>query len=111
MWFNPAIGIIRTLYITVANITLNDYAEIQDINNEISLKSLIDYCWKNGLPVIYLPKLPVLKQINSIIINVNGRPVINLIGEYENESDFIIFIFLFLKKTTIFKWWVNSKNY
>jgi hypothetical protein len=92
-----ATAIVQSLANTVADITLNEYRifqEAQSIRNNflnqdkpwIDFKSLVDYCWKHGVPVLYLPELPVSKKMDAVVVDVNGRPVISLTKKHKHES-------------------------
>lgn len=98
-----ATAIVQSLANTVADITLNEYRIFQDAQsirnnllNEgkpwVDFKSLVDYCWKHGVPVLYLPELPVSKKMDAVVVDVNGRPVISLTKKHKHESESLFFL-------------------
>jgi len=52
----------------------------------VDLESLVRYCWDHGVPVIFLPDLPVSKKMDAVVQNVNGRPVIAITKKHKHES-------------------------
>lgn len=51
----------------------------------IGLEVLLDYCWGNGIPVIYAEKLPP-KKMSGLALSVKDRPVIVLSKAYKYPS-------------------------
>lgn len=98
-----ATAIVQSLANTVANITVNEYSFIQNpqtIRNNflnegklcVDFKSLVGYCWQHGIPVLYLPELPVTKKMDAVVVDVNGRPVISLTKKHKHESELLFLI-------------------
>lgn len=58
----------------------------------IDLSTLIHACWKHGIPVIYLPALPVVgRKMEGMVTNVGGRPVIVLTKKVPHP-DWLLFL-------------------
>lgn len=98
-----ATALVQSLANTVAHITVNKYSFFQDAQsirsnflNEgkpwVDFKSLVSYCWKHGVPVLYLPKLPVSKKMDAVVVDVNGRPVISLTKKHKHESELLFLL-------------------
>lgn len=98
-----ATAIVQSLATTVAGITVNEYAQFKDaqsirsdfLNQDkpwVDFKSLVDYCWKHGVPVLYFPELPVSKKMDAVVVDVNGRPVISLTKKHKHESELLFLI-------------------
>lgn len=98
-----ATALVQSLANTVAYITINTYSYFQDaqsIRNNflnkskpyVDFKSLVSYCWKQGVPVLYLPELPVSKKMDAVVVDVNGRPVINLTKKHKHESELLFLL-------------------
>ena len=98
-----ATALVQSLANTVADITVNEYnpfQEIESIRNNffeaskpwVDFKSLVRYCWKHGVPVLYFPELPVLKKMDAVVMDVNGRPVIALTKKHKHESELLFLL-------------------
>lgn len=92
-----ATGLVFSASRTIANITKKDYRLFSaplSIREQIlasgkpwvDLASLVEYCWEHGVPVIFLPDLPVSKKMDAVVQNVNGRPVISITKKHKHES-------------------------
>ena len=51
----------------------------------MTLEKLVNWCWSNGIPVVYLAKLPAHKP-QAMVVCVQGRPVILLCDGHKNHS-------------------------
>ena len=98
-----ATSIVQSLANTVACITTNNYSTFQDAKsirnnflNEgkpcVDFKSLVSYCWEHGIPVLYLPELPVAKKMDAVVVDINGRPVISLTKKHKHESELLFLL-------------------
>ncbi|MFK5969895.1 MAG: ImmA/IrrE family metallo-endopeptidase [Candidatus Marithrix sp.] len=98
-----ATAIVQSLSNTVADITIQNHLQFQDAHTIrdnllqsnkpwIDLKSLVNYCWKNGVPVLYLPELPVSKKMDGVVVDVNGRSVISLTKKHKHESNLLFLL-------------------
>lgn len=98
-----ATALVQSLANTVANITVKQYSAFEDpqtirthfLNQGkswVDFKSLISYCWQHGVPVLYLPELPVSKKMDAVVVDVNGRPVINLTKKHQHESELLFLL-------------------
>lgn len=98
-----ATALVQSLANTAALITVNKYCSFQDalsIRNDffsagkswVDFKSLVNYCWEQGTPVLYLPKLPVSKKMDAVVVDVNGRPVICLTKKHKHESELLFLL-------------------
>lgn len=57
----------------------------------VDFESLLAKCWEVGIPVIYLPDLPVEgRKMQGMVTNVVGRPVIVL--SKKDQADWLLFI-------------------
>lgn len=52
----------------------------------VDLRSLVEYCWEHGVPVLFLPDLPASKKMDAVVQEVNGRPVIAITKKHKHES-------------------------
>lgn len=58
----------------------------------IDLPMLLDACWRHGIPVIYLPTLPVDgRKMEGMVTNVGGHPVI-IITKKVPHPDWLLFL-------------------
>lgn len=58
----------------------------------IDLSMLVRACWRHGIPVIYLPSLPVAgRKMEGMVTNVGGRPVIVLTKKVPHP-DWLLFL-------------------
>ncbi|MDQ1835230.1 hypothetical protein [Massilia scottii] len=58
----------------------------------VSMESLIKTCWKNGIPIVPIPNLPVgIKKMDGAVIKVGDRPVI-LISKKKSSRAWLAFI-------------------
>jgi Zn-dependent peptidase ImmA (M78 family) len=98
-----ATALVQSLANTVASITINKYSIFEDsqsIRNSllsqgkpwVDFKSLVNYCWEHGVPVLYLPELPVSKKMDAVVVDVNGRPVISLTKKHKHESELLFLL-------------------
>jgi hypothetical protein len=90
-------SILHGLAETVSMAVSREYQELpspQEIRQNIldsgkkwvDLSSLIDLCWSNGIPVLYIPELPTSSKMDAVAIEVSGRPVIFLTKKAKHES-------------------------
>jgi len=98
-----ASAVIHSLATTVANITFTEYRplpEAEIIRDEIlrsgerwvDLINLTQYCWKHGIPILYIPELPVKKKMDAVVTNVNGRPIIAITKKYKHSSELLFLL-------------------
>ena len=98
-----ATALVQSLANTVARITINKcsfFQDAQSIRNDflnegkpwVDFKSLVSYCWGHGVPVLYLPELPVSKKMDAVVVDVNGRPVISLTKKHKHESELLFLL-------------------
>lgn len=60
-------------------------------NGWVDLKSLLEFCWKSGVPVLYLPSLLTSgKKMEGMVTYVSGRPAI-VISKRSDQPDWILF--------------------
>ncbi|MDD2724663.1 MAG: ImmA/IrrE family metallo-endopeptidase [Methylovulum sp.] len=52
----------------------------------VNLELLINYCWQQGVPVLYLPELPVSKKMDAVVVDIGGSPVIAITKKCKHES-------------------------
>lgn len=58
----------------------------------VGLDDLLDACWSNGVPVIYIPSLPVTKsKMDGMVTFCGGRPVI-LITKKASAPAWMLFV-------------------
>ena len=58
----------------------------------IDLPMLLEACWQHGVPVVYLPTLPVVgRKMEGMVTNVGGRPVIVLTKKVPHP-DWLLFL-------------------
>jgi len=98
-----ATAIVQSLASTVSDIVTSDFRVFQSAetirdtllnenNSWVDLKSLVNYCWEFGVPVLYLPSLPTSKKMDAVVVNINGRPVISLTKKYKHESELLFLL-------------------
>jgi hypothetical protein len=98
-----ATAIVQSLASTASDIVTSDFRHFQSaetirnsfINENspwVDLKSLVNYCWNCGVPVLYLPSLPTSKKMDAVVVNINGRPVISLTKKYKHESELLFLL-------------------
>lgn len=92
-----ATGLVFSASRTIANITKREYKFFSTpltIREQIlesgkpwvDLSSLVKYCWEHGVPVMFLPDLPVSKKMDAVVQSVGGRPVISITKKHKHES-------------------------
>ncbi|ELB2787680.1 ImmA/IrrE family metallo-endopeptidase [Vibrio alginolyticus] len=92
-----ATGLVYSASRTAAKMVKHSYTNFSDasvIRRQIlesgkpyvDLRSLVDYCWKHGVPVLFLPNLPASKKMDAVVQEVNGRPVIAITKKHKHES-------------------------
>lgn len=54
----------------------------------VSLTTLLDFCWKVGIPVLYLAHFPkkIKKQVQGIAMNLEGKPAIAITKTYKKPA-------------------------
>lgn len=58
----------------------------------VGLDGLLDACWSNGVPVIYMPSLPVTKsKMDGMVTFCSGRPVI-LVTKKASAPAWMLFV-------------------
>jgi hypothetical protein len=59
----------------------------------VSLTALLDFCWKVGIPVLYLAHFPkkVKKHVQGIAMNLEGKPAIAITKMYKKPA-WLLFI-------------------
>lgn len=58
----------------------------------VGLSDLLAICWKNGIPVVYLPSLPVSKpKMDGMVTFCGGRPVI-LVTKKADQPAWMLFV-------------------
>lgn len=96
-------GIINSLAHTVADITKNEFVQfssadnirskiLNDGNPWVGFLELASYCWEQGVPVLYIPELPVSKKMDALVVNVKGRPVIALTKKHRHDSQLLFLL-------------------
>lgn len=79
------------------NLVLNNAAEIRQSilaqGTTVSLPSVLDFCWKVGIPVLHLSKFPknLKKYVHGMVVNVQEKSVIILIKESKRYA-WLLFI-------------------
>lgn len=92
-----ATGLVHSISKTAEKIVVNSYVHFSApsvIREQIlssgypyvNLYSLAQYCWSNGVPVLFLPDLPTSKKMDAVVQEVNGRPVIAITKKHKHES-------------------------
>lgn len=92
-----ATGLVYSAARTVAKMVPKDFVNFSDasvIREQIlesgepyvHLRSLVEYCWNRGVPVLFLPDLPASKKMDAVVQDVNGRPVIAITKRQKHES-------------------------
>jgi hypothetical protein len=98
-----ATALVNSLARTVAAINTREYTAFSDalsIRKEffchgrpcVDFKSLVHYCWTHGVPVLYIPQLPVTKKMDAVVININNSPVIALTKKHKHESELLFLL-------------------
>lgn len=98
-----ASGVIHSLATTVAAVTTTEYTSIPKAKKVraaildsgkpwVDLEALVDYCWQHGIPVLYVPKLPVSKKMDAVVTDINGRPVIVLTKKCKHASQLLFLL-------------------
>lgn len=59
-------------------------------NPWIDFESLVEICWKHGIPVLHMPTLPVSKKMDAVVVDVDGRPAIAL-TKNQSQSSWLLF--------------------
>lgn len=62
---------------------------LQNGNPWIDFKTLLEYCWSIGIPVLYMPELPASKKMDAVVIKVQQRPVIALTKKQKHASSLL----------------------
>jgi len=58
----------------------------------VDFGSLLDYCWKCGIPVIHIAEFPAgTKKMDGLVVRINGRPVI-VLTKTSKFSSWLLFI-------------------
>ncbi|EMF0919303.1 ImmA/IrrE family metallo-endopeptidase [Providencia stuartii] len=58
-------------------------------NKWVDFKSLLEYSWSIGVPVLYMPKLPVSKKMDAVVVMLAERPVIALTKKHKHASNLL----------------------
>ena len=66
--------------------------QIIDTNQKVSLEALLDYLWKNGIPVLHVSEFPNdVNKMDGMITNLSGRPIINISKNRKHDA-WLLFI-------------------
>jgi IrrE N-terminal-like domain len=98
-----ATALVHSLSLTLSECVIKEYSAFQEAQTIrknilskgkpwIDFKSLVDYCWSHGVPVLYLPELPVSKKMDAVVVETENRPVISLTKKCKHESDLLFFL-------------------
>ncbi|MBY6096165.1 hypothetical protein [Ferrimonas balearica] len=52
----------------------------------VSFEALVEICWMHGIPVLYIPVLPVSKKMDAVVVDIDGRPAIALTSKKAHAS-------------------------
>lgn len=59
---------------------------------KVSLETLLDYLWRNGLPVLHVSEFPKdVNKMDGMILNLTGRPII-IISKNRKHDAWLLFI-------------------
>lgn len=92
-----ATGLVYSASRTVEKMVLKSFTKFSDASvirsqilesgkSHICLISLVEYCWKQGVPVVFIPDLPASKKMDAVVQNVHDRPVITITKKHKHES-------------------------
>lgn len=52
----------------------------------VDYQALLEFAWSRGVPVLYMPEIPVRKKMDAVAIKVSDRPVIALTKRQKHAS-------------------------
>lgn len=98
----PATALIASVSKIAHQVNIKKYKSISDAlairtkllddNPCVNFEALINFCWNQGIPVLYLPELPTSKKMDAVVVDVDGQPVISITKKCRYESEFLFLL-------------------